>query len=223
MIPFRPLVPYQTPTVDQHGAATRSSTPSTFSSSALDVRSPSIVQESLTALEGDHSRPSSTGPLADSLFVDDVAYSILSPVNSVTHISPRLPLETVSSTSPEEDESSSSSPSLAEIRLRRNTVTYPALHIRSPSDAGSPPDSPGHSIYESALAEPSYTHHSFFSAPNELPSITHAAGVLERAHSGQSTPRSTRSWEDIASVTSEDPHFAVGSDVESWAHVSDRG
>ncbi|CAG7850420.1 SubName: Full=Uncharacterized protein {ECO:0000313/EMBL:CCA69626.1} [Serendipita indica DSM 11827] len=223
-IPFNPLVPHRRPTVDQHPAESRSSTPSTFSSSALDTRSPSAVHESLTAVEGDHSHPSSPSALADSLLADDIAYSILSPVHSVTHISPRPPLEAIPSTSSEEDESNGGVLFNETPLRRRDTVTYPTLHIRPPSDAGSNPDSPDQSIYQSALAESPYTPHSFVSARSELPGPANNTTVVEGGpHSGQSTPRSTRSWSDIASVTSEDPQFALGSDAESWAHVSDRG
>jgi len=196
----------------------------------MDLQSPSLRAVSPTPFDtrSDHSRPSSI----DSILADGnhLSFTAASPVSSITHISPRALFLTLTSPTREEDEEDSRPLSEFTRARRRDTVTYPSLGIlpRVSSTSSSTHSPLGSTVYESfAPSTPSTspggdTH---TEATHERESTAHALRFSspERLLTpGQRPPRSTASWSDVASDSGDEPEFLVGSDVESWANVSDR-
>jgi hypothetical protein len=173
----------------------------------------------------DHSRHSST----DSILADanHLSFTAVSPARSITQISPRTVFLTLTQVHDDDD----SRPLSDFIRpRRRDTVTYPSLGITPQAQHDpSPTHSPmGSTIYESfapSARSMSPVDDSLTPSVHDGDSTVHtlrspSPGSLQPP--GQRAPRSTTSWSDVASDSGDEPEFLVGSDVESWASVSDR-
>lgn len=245
-IPFGTLTPLSNNDPLPGGPALSSprlSTPSTVPSSLMELRSPSLRSVSPLAARtpSDHSRRSSTdSPVAartpldlsprsstDSILADTnhLSFATISPSHSVTHISPRALLVTIASPTGLDEDSRPLSDFTPVRRQQdaagqnpwRNTITRTdSAHssIRSPM---------GSTIYESfapsnrSTSPVDHTIHEEATARNlRFPSPDRLQPPTRRA------PRSTTSWSDVASDSGDEPEFLVGSDVESWASVSDR-
>lgn len=211
-------------------SASRSSTPSTFSSSILAAQSP-LINPVLSPLIDSSPNPN----LADSLLnsPNNLSFSVLSPAHSITHISPRVAVISVpavaalrmnpfESTDSEEEEDNRP---LSEFSPRHNqSITYPVLAPSiqiARSFSGSPTDS---TVYESFAPSPIESLSP--SIPAQVLATEQDTLPLPRSNSfllpGQRTPQSTTSWSDAGfSDNGDEPEFLVGSDVESWANVSD--
>ena len=193
----------------------------------MELHSPSLRGVSPATFDNrsDHSRHSST----DSILADanHLSFTAVSPARSITQISPRAVFLTLTQVHDDED----SRPLSDFIRpRRRDTVTYSSLEITLQAQhVPSPTHSPmGSTIYESfapsarsmSPVDPQLT-----PSVHEGESIAHAL-LFPSPESlqppSQRAPRSTTSWSDVASESGDEPEFLVGSDVESWASVSDR-
>lgn len=205
----------------------RLSTPSTVPSSLIDLHSLSLRVFSPAASDSrsDHSRHSST----DSILADgnDLSFTAISQAHSVTQISPRAVFLTLTQAHNDED-----SRPLSEFTRARgpDTVTYPSLGITARTQyVPSPTHSPmGSTIYESFVPSA----RSMSPVDHPLTQLVHEGDSTARAPRipsperlyppAQLGPGSTTSWSDVASDNGDEPEFLVGSDVESWASVSDR-
>lgn len=211
-------------------SASRSSTPSTFSSSILATQSP-LINPVVSPLIGS----SQNSDLADSILnsPNDISFAVLSPAHSITHISPRAPVismpsvanshtNPIESTDSEDEEDNR--PLAAFSPRREQSINYPVLapSIQVARSSSSSPT--GSTVYESFAPSPVAPLSP--SAPAQL--LPHEQDVLPLPHSnsflspGQRTPQSTTSWSDAGmSENDDEPDVLVGSDVESWANVSD--
>ena len=189
----------------------------------MELQSPSLRGFSPAAFDrrSDHSRPSST----DSILADTnhLSFTAISPAHSVTHISPRALFVTISSPTdaPVVDEDLRPLSDFTRARRQhdaswRDTVPRHLAHSPTRSLTGS-------TIYESfAPSDRSSSpvdqlvHQDVTARDLRFPSPNGLQPPRQRA------PRSTTSWSDVASDSGDEPEFLVGSDVESWASVSDR-
>lgn len=167
------------------------------------MHSPSVLPGSPknSDAQSDHSRSASS--FADSILADPthVGSPAHSPVHSVTHISPRTLFITLSPTTSSDGERS---PTFAE-EGHPSSAVYPSLTYFSAQEHLSRGTSPTSS-----------------SSPNEITNLSQFVSVDGLLLPGSRTPRSSASWSDIASNHGDEPEFLIGSDVESWANLSDR-
>lgn len=193
-----------------------SSTPSTMSSSVLNLESLSVTPRSPGPLGSPSLAGSEAGrdTLLDSILAEShLGLSTFSPAPSVTHISPRA--INIGLTPTDDDDTP-----LSDLR-QQIRIVYPILSSVSPSEPTSPM---GSTVYES-FAPTSR-------GPSPSPRASFASTTIETIRSPFLEPLSTHtaagstaSWSDVGGSDQEDfeeAEFLVGSDVESWAQMSER-